>query len=89
MDFNFVRYERNEDKCRTEIDFVATYTGPVPSRKELLGQLALFYSFAEDTAVLDRLRSRAGRGGVRGSLRVYDDAASLKRYERAEKKRRR
>ncbi|MDG6257291.1 MAG: 30S ribosomal protein S24e [Methanomicrobiaceae archaeon] len=89
MDFNFVRYERNEEKCRTEIDFVAKFAGPVPSKNELLGQLSLFYSCAEDTAVLDRLQSRAGRGEVRGRLRIYNDAESLKRYERAEKTRRR
>jgi len=89
MDFHFLRYERNEEKCRIEIDFVAKYTGPVPSRNELLGQLSIYYSFPEDAAVLDRLQSRAGRGEVRGSLRVYRDAESLKRFERTERKRRR
>jgi ribosomal protein S24E len=89
MDFHFLRYERNEEKCRTEIDFVAKYTGPVPSRSELLEHLSTYYSFPEDAAVLDRLKSRAGRGEVRGSVRVYEDAESLKRYERTERKKRR
>jgi ribosomal protein S24E len=89
MDFHFVRYERNEEKCRTEIDFVAKYSGPVPSRDELLAQLSTFYSFPEDAAVLDSLKSRTGRGEVRGSVRVYSDAESLKRHERREKRGRR
>lgn len=89
MDFHFVRYERNEEKSRTEIDFVARYSGPVPSRDELLAQLSTFYSFPEDAAVLDSLKSRTGRGEVRGSVRVYGDAESLKQHERKEKKGRR
>jgi small subunit ribosomal protein S24e len=81
-DFTFTRFEHKKEAQRTEIDFIVRFKGAIPSRDEILSQLALFYGFEKDCAVLDRLRPRSGKKELRGTARFYDDEKIKKLKEK-------
>lgn len=82
MDIEFSRYERDEERRRTEIDFTARFRGPIPSRAGIIDALALVSGADPASIALDRLSPRAKKGEVRGRARVYDDAAARSAAER-------
>lgn len=82
MDIDFSRYERNEERLRTEIDFTARFTGSIPSRAEIVAALALVSGADRACIAVDRLSPRARKGEVRGKARVYDDPAARSAAER-------
>lgn len=82
MDIDFSRYERDEEKRRTEIDFTARFAGPIPSRAEIVAALALVSGADQACIAVDRLSPRAKKSEVRGKARVYDDPAARSAAER-------
>jgi ribosomal protein S24E len=82
MDIDFSRYERDEERRRTEIDFTVRFTGPIPSRAGIIDSISLVSGTDPACIVLDRLSPRAKKGEVRGRARVYDDAAARSAAER-------
>ncbi|TAJ45574.1 hypothetical protein [Methanofollis fontis] len=72
MDLEFPRYEHDPALGVTEIEFVARFTGAIPSRQEILAELALVSGADPASIDLGRLRPRARRGEVRGSARITE-----------------
>ncbi len=82
MDIEFPRYERNEGCRRTDLEFVARFSGPIPSREAVRAELALISGADPASIALDRLSPRAKKGEIRGKARIYDDLAAMKAGER-------
>lgn len=85
MDIEFPRYERNDACRRVEVEFMAHFAGAIPSRDAVRADLALISGADPALIALDRLRPRAKKGEIRGSGRIYDDAAAMKAGERRSK----
>ena len=86
MDLDFTRYEQNEEKRRTEIDFVISFEGAVPPRKEIMEQLSSLYTFDPALAVLGKFRTRSGKKEMRGDVRIYENRDDMKQAERRQKR---
>ena len=59
MDIEFPRYERNEACRRIDLEFVARFSGAIPSREEVRAELALISGADPAAIALDRLSPRA------------------------------
>jgi ribosomal protein S24E len=82
MDIEFPRYERNEACRRIDLEFVARFSGAIPSREEVRAELALISGADPAAIALDRLSPRAKKGEIRGKGRIYDDPPAMKAGER-------
>lgn len=81
MHFEIVRDERNELLNRRELDFVLTYEGATPSRRDILGKLCALYNIDNDLAVLDSLKTIFGKQELVGVVRIYDTRQILEATE--------
>jgi ribosomal protein S24E len=82
MDLEFPRYERDDARRRIDVEFVAHFSGAIPSRESVRSELALVSGADPAAIALDRLSPRAKMGEVRGKGRIYDDLAAMKAGER-------
>jgi small subunit ribosomal protein S24e len=81
MEFEFTNDRRNELLGRREIEFILSFTGATPSRKEILGKLCALKNLDESVVVLDSLKSTFGKMELKGVVRIYDDAETKQRLE--------
>lgn len=81
MDFEFIRDERNELLNRRELEFIITFEGPTPSRREILGKLCALQNIDEKFAVLDSLEPKFGKQELSGKARIYDNQDAKSRLE--------
>ncbi len=81
MDFELIKDERNELLNRREIEFILTFEGPTPSRRDILGKICALQNVDENLAVLDSLETRFGKQELVGHLRIYDDEETKLRLE--------
>jgi small subunit ribosomal protein S24e len=81
MDFEFIKEEENKLLNRTELDFVLTYDGATPSRKEILGKLCALRNVKPELCVLGSMKTEFGKQEIAGQARVYQDAEVLKSTE--------
>ena len=82
MDFEFIRDERNELLSRRELQFVLTFEGATPPRREILGKLCALQDLDESLVVLDSLKTSYGKQELEGIARIYDDETSKNQTER-------
>jgi small subunit ribosomal protein S24e len=83
MDFEFIRDERNELLSRRELQYVLTFEGATPSRREILGKLCALQNISEGLVVLDSLKQGFGKQELTGTARVYDDEETRQKLEPA------
>jgi small subunit ribosomal protein S24e len=81
MDFEFIKEEENKLLNRTELDFVLTYDGATPSRKEILGKLCALRNVKPELCVLSSLKTEFGKQEIAAQARIYEDAEVLKSTE--------
>ncbi len=81
MDFEFTKEEENKLLNRTELDFVLTYDGATPSRKEILGKLCALRNVKPELCVLSSLKTEFGKQEIAAQARIYTDAEALKSIE--------
>ena len=81
MDFEFARDEYNGLLKRRELEFLLTFEGATPSRRQILGKLCALQNVPEDHVVLDSLKTSFGKQDLNGYARIYEDAATLKATE--------
>ena len=81
MDFEFTKEEENKLLNRTELDFVLTYDGATPSRKEILGKLCALRNVKPELCVLGSLKTEFGKQEIVAQARIYEDAEALKSTE--------
>ena len=82
IDIEFKKYEENPEKNRKEIEFVLSFEGSIPSRKEITDDISACYGADPELVFLEKLRTVRGKKMANGRARIYGDAASLKRFER-------
>ncbi|WP_421908625.1 hypothetical protein [Methanolacinia petrolearia] len=81
IDIEFKKYEENPDMNRKEIEFVLSFEGLIPSRKEILYEISACYGAEPGLVFLEKLRPVRKQMKANGRARIYDDAASLKKFE--------
>lgn len=81
MDFEFTRDEENKLLNRTELDFVLTYEGATPSRKEMMGKLCALRNVNPKNCVVDSLAGEFGKQEIVGQARFYESEEELKATE--------
>jgi small subunit ribosomal protein S24e len=81
MDFEFIRDKRNELLSRRELQYVLTFEGATPSRKEILGKLCALQNIDEGLVVLDSLKQGFGKQELKGTARIYEDEATKLKIE--------
>jgi small subunit ribosomal protein S24e len=82
MEFEVTRDTRNELLKRREVDFELRFEGPTPSRMQVTGKLAAMMNVAENTVVLDTMKTRFGIMELSGSARIYDSEEERNKVER-------
>ncbi len=83
MNFEFIRDENNGLLNRQEVEFVLTFDGATPSRREIMGKLCALRNVAENCVVLDSIKQGFGKQELRGALRIYDDEETRNKVELA------
>ena len=81
MDFEFIKEEENKLLNRTELDFVLTYDGATPSRREILGKLCALRNVKPELCVLDSLKTEFGKQEIAAQARIYENVDVLKSTE--------
>ncbi|WOF17078.1 30S ribosomal protein S24e [Methanoplanus sp. FWC-SCC4] len=81
MDFEFTRDEENKLLDRTELDFILTYEGATPSRREIIGKLCALRNVDPKLCVVDSLVGEFGKQEIVGRARIYGDVSALKATE--------
>ena len=81
MDFEFTRDEYNGLLKRRELNFVLTFEGATPSRRQILGKLCALQNVPESCVVLDTLKTSFGKQELNGQARIYQDAETMKMTE--------
>lgn len=81
MDFEFIKDEKNELLNRRELEFVLTFEGATPSRKDIMGKFCALQNVSEDLVVLDSLKTKFGKQELVGSARIYEDADTKTQME--------
>lgn len=81
MDFEFARDEYNGLLKRRELEFLLTFEGATPSRREILGKLCALQNVPENCVVLDSLKTSFGKQELNGFVRIYEDVETLKATE--------
>ena len=80
-DIEFKKYSEDPEKNRKEIEFVLSFEGSIPSRKEILDEISACYGADPGLVFLEKFRTVKGKKKANGRARIYDDAASLKKFE--------
>ena len=83
MDFEFIKDDRNELLNRRELEFVLTFEGATPSRKDIMGKFCALQNVSEDLVVLDSLKTKFGKQELIGKARIYEDEPTKTRLEPA------
>lgn len=81
MDFEFTRDNKNELLNRRELQFVLTFDGATPSRREIIGKVCALKNVSENFAVLDSIKQGFGKQELEGMIRVYEDEESRNKVE--------
>ncbi|WAI00321.1 30S ribosomal protein S24e [Methanogenium organophilum] len=81
MDFEFARDEYNGLLKRRELEFLLTFEGATPSRRQILGKLCALQNVPEDRVVLDSIKTSFGKQELNGYARIYEDVETLKATE--------
>ncbi len=82
IDIEFKSYMENPEKNRKEIEFVLSFEGAIPSRKDILDEISACYDVDPDLVFLEKLRTVKGKKKANGRARIYGDALSLKKFEK-------
>jgi ribosomal protein S24E len=85
IDIEFKKYEENPEMNRKEIEFVLSFGGSIPSRKEILDEISTCYGAEPGRVFLEKLRPVRKQMKANGRARIYTDAASLKKFEAGRK----
>lgn len=81
IDIEFKKYEEYPEMNRKEIEFVLSFEGSIPSRKEILGEISSCYGTDLELVFLEKLRPVRKQMKANGRARIYADAVSLKKFE--------
>lgn len=68
LDFIFDKYDENADADDTVIEFTCSFEGPIPSKSEVLDNLALYFDFNPECAKIEKFRPVKGKGQVKGKV---------------------
>lgn len=82
IDIEFKKYEEDPEKNRKEIEFVLSFEGAIPPRKEIIDEISSCYGVEPDLVFLEKLRTAKGKKKANGRARIYTDASSLKKFEK-------
>lgn len=69
LDFVFDNYIADRDN-QEEIEFICTFEGPIPSKSEVLKNLALYFDFKPECAELERFRPVRGKQQIKGRVTI-------------------
>jgi ribosomal protein S24E len=70
LDFVFDSYEEKAENGQTDIEFICSFDGPIPSKKDVIDNLALYFNFQPDCARMERFRPVGGKRQVRGRITI-------------------
>src|SRR5512147_2480784 len=83
MEFEITQDKRNELLRRREVAYTLRFSGPTPSRVQIVGKLAAVLNVNDKQLALDSLRTRYGKMELHGKARIYDNADDRQKTERS------
>jgi small subunit ribosomal protein S24e len=82
MEFEFVQDCRNDLLGRREIEFLLSYSGATPARKQVMGKLCALLNLKENLVIIDGMKTAFGEPKLRGNARIYDNEDAKVKTER-------